>query len=325
LIPEAEVKLVSVILCTHNPRREYLQKVLHSLSEQTLPKEDWELLLIDNCSAPPVASQFTLKWHPYSRHVREEELGLSAARIKGVREASGEIIVFVDDDNVLRSDYLQTATEILRSHPEIGALGGQLLPLSDSVAYPAWFYNYAHYFAVGVQSLTSGDVSTRGYLWGAGLVVRRSLLVRAMECGGRPKLTDRRGTSLSSGGDGELCKWVLMQNKRLWYDEKLVAEHLIPPSRLTLDYLSGLINSLGESHRIFGKYDLVVRTPHKQSLGGYLVSTLKLIYRSLRYGRVSRAQFELVNPLPYVVIDQELREIKLFAEKLRTTGRESLT
>jgi len=37
---------VSVIICTHNPRPDYLQRVLDALKAQTLPKENWELLLM---------------------------------------------------------------------------------------------------------------------------------------------------------------------------------------------------------------------------------------------------------------------------------------
>jgi hypothetical protein len=39
---------LSVIICCHNPRIDYLLRVLKALSEQTLLKERWELLLIDN-------------------------------------------------------------------------------------------------------------------------------------------------------------------------------------------------------------------------------------------------------------------------------------
>jgi glycosyltransferase involved in cell wall biosynthesis len=39
---------VSVVICTHNSRRGYLVRVLDALKAQTLPREQWELLLIDN-------------------------------------------------------------------------------------------------------------------------------------------------------------------------------------------------------------------------------------------------------------------------------------
>jgi hypothetical protein len=45
---------LSVILCTHNPRPDYLSRVLASLRGQTLPAEQWEFLLIDNASRQPL-------------------------------------------------------------------------------------------------------------------------------------------------------------------------------------------------------------------------------------------------------------------------------
>ncbi len=66
---------VSVIICSHNPRREYLRRTLEALQAQTLSSTEWELLVIDNRSDPPLAASLELSWHPQSRVVREENLG----------------------------------------------------------------------------------------------------------------------------------------------------------------------------------------------------------------------------------------------------------
>src|SRR5277367_5769846 len=102
-VPSAEI---SVIVCTHNPRADYLRRTLDALREQNFPLNKWELLLIDNASEKPLAEVYDLSWHPQGRHVRELELGLTAARVRGIRESNGGLLVFVDDDNVLAPDYL---------------------------------------------------------------------------------------------------------------------------------------------------------------------------------------------------------------------------
>ncbi|MGA2852681.1 MAG: glycosyltransferase, partial [Verrucomicrobiota bacterium] len=51
---------ISIIICTHNPREDYLRRVLEALRAQTLPARDWELLLVDNASEKPLASRFDL-------------------------------------------------------------------------------------------------------------------------------------------------------------------------------------------------------------------------------------------------------------------------
>src|SRR6516164_3769231 len=117
----------SVILCTHNPRPEYLGRVLASLRGQTLPAKEWELLLIDNASTRPLAQTVDISWHSRGKHIWEVELGLTAARLRGIQEASGELLVFVDDDNLLAPDYLAQARAISARCPDLGAFGAGIL------------------------------------------------------------------------------------------------------------------------------------------------------------------------------------------------------
>jgi glycosyltransferase involved in cell wall biosynthesis len=95
---------LSVIICTHNPKSDYLNRTLESLKAQSLPRGEWELLLIDNCSAELLSQRWDLSWHPLGRHVREDELGLTAARARAINEAVADqmphlrLIVLTDDD-----------------------------------------------------------------------------------------------------------------------------------------------------------------------------------------------------------------------------------
>src|ERR1039458_3938551 len=117
---------ISVIICTHNLNQDYLRRTLGGLKRQTLVNSRWELLLIDNASARPLSSEVDLTWHSNARHIREEELGLTPARLRGIRESSGELLVFVDDDNVLADNYLEVAIDVAAKHPHIGAFGGSV-------------------------------------------------------------------------------------------------------------------------------------------------------------------------------------------------------
>ena len=107
---------ISVIICTHNPRPNYLRRVLDALRRQTLPMDQWEVLIIDNASRGRLtAATWDLSWHPRARIVREEEIGLSVARMRGMKEAAADILVFVDDDNVLDPDYLMQLLAAFRN------------------------------------------------------------------------------------------------------------------------------------------------------------------------------------------------------------------
>ena len=116
----------SVIICTRNPRLDYLSRVLTALREQTLPVTEWELLLIDNASKSPLEDLVDLSWHPTARIVREPEPGLTPARLRAIAEVESELIIFVDDDNVLDSSYLSECMLIAQQFPCLGAWGGQL-------------------------------------------------------------------------------------------------------------------------------------------------------------------------------------------------------
>ena len=132
---------VSVILCTHNPRADYLSATLESLQLQSLVRASWELLVIDNASESWLAPRLDLGWHPQARVIREETIGLVHARRRGITESRGHLLVFVDDDNVLAPRYLQSAIALSQMHPEIGAFGGQIVPRFEATP-PAWTEKY---------------------------------------------------------------------------------------------------------------------------------------------------------------------------------------
>ena len=103
-----------------------------------------ELLVIDNRSNDALAGRYDISWHPHGRHVREEKLGLSFARRRGVLEARGEAIAFVDDDNVLDENYLEIAASIM-ADKSIGALGGGGYPIFEEGFVPPPDFRISRY------------------------------------------------------------------------------------------------------------------------------------------------------------------------------------
>src|SRR6476646_7750846 len=113
--------MLSVIICTHNPRSDYFARCLEGLRTQSLPRNAWELILVDNRSDEPLANGVDVSWHPAARIVREETLGLTPARLRGIREAAGDLLVFVDDDNILDPNYLDQAVRIAEERSFLGS------------------------------------------------------------------------------------------------------------------------------------------------------------------------------------------------------------
>jgi glycosyltransferase involved in cell wall biosynthesis len=243
---------LSVITCSHNPRTDYLNQVLDALKGQTLDRLQWEYLLIDNASADQLESRVDLTWHPNARHIREGELGLTHARLRGIREAQGELLVFVDDDNVLASNYLAEAKRIDAEWPRLGAFGGQVTGAFDETP-PAWTRKY--WGRLVIREFEQDSWSNVPWLHetmpsGAGLCVRRSVATRYLEYhanGERRIIMDRAGDSLLSGGDTDLATTACDMGLGVGLFARLKVSHLIPPSRLSEDYLKKLVEGMAFS------------------------------------------------------------------------------
>jgi glycosyltransferase involved in cell wall biosynthesis len=234
----------SVIICTHNPRENYLRRVLQAIESQTLPKEKWELLLIDNGSSKPLASEWNLSWQPNARHIREEELGLTPARIRGIREAHGENLIFVDDDNVLAEDYLSVALDLLEVHPWIGALGGSTIGEFE-VPPESWWEGRLENLAIldvkkeawaCLAGMAGLDLFTP---CGAGMVIRRNIAAGWAETISKDPLKlglGRKGNSLTGYDDTDMVLFVCSKGLAIGRFPQLSLKHLIPRRRLQKDY-----------------------------------------------------------------------------------------
>jgi hypothetical protein len=247
---------ISVIICTHNPRPDYLRRTLDALQAQTLPKEQWELLLIDNASEKTLAGAWDLSWHPRARHIRESELGLTPARLTGIRESKGGLLVFVDDDNILAGDYLSTATELFARRSDLGVASGRLLPEYETPP-PVWFRPYESWIAVRriEQSVWSNFFDPRSEPCGAGMCLRRDVALgyaRKTSDDRRQQILDRKGKNLLSAGDVAITKVALGLGYSMGQFTELNALHLIPSRRVSEKYLFSLYRSLQASGQVLG-------------------------------------------------------------------------
>ena len=239
---------ISVIVCTHNPRLDQLRRTVGSLAAQTLSRREWELLLVDNASDERVETSADLSWHPRARYVREDELGLTAARMRGVKEASGALLVFVDDDNVLAPNFLAEALRILAAFPYLGAFGAGRLEPEFEVAPPPEILPRVRLLAIrSVESARwSNNPADHGIIpWGAGLCVRRRVAESYRDVVSTHDVSatlDRKGRHLFAGGD-DLFSWVASaRGEGFGIFPQLRVTHLIGADRLTQSYFLRLIH-----------------------------------------------------------------------------------
>lgn len=169
---------LSVILTTYN-RPKLLEKTLVGFANQTASKEDFEIIVVDDGSQPPVkriAEEFCDRINVV--YLRQENKGLAAARNTGIKAAKGQIVLFSDDDDVPAPDLI---AEHLRSHQEhpderIAVLGHldwhsdlQVTPLMHYITHVG-----GEYF--GYDKLQDGQFYNVWKWWGGLISAKRSLL-----------------------------------------------------------------------------------------------------------------------------------------------------
>jgi glycosyltransferase involved in cell wall biosynthesis len=246
---------LSVIICSHNPRRHYLEWVLAALRGQSLPTTDWELLLVDNASDQQLATLFDLSWHPQARHVSEPQLGVAVARQRGIEKASGSLLVFVDDDNVLARDYLAEALRIADEWPKLGVWGGSIVPEFE-IEPPPRLRKFLRCLAlreVDTPIWSNVPSCSEAEVWGAGMCVRAEIGRAYRHHFERSKIVigGRRGRSgLASSADIELCYVACHAGYGMGLFPTLVVTHLIPKERLDQRYIWRLAQAARASNLV---------------------------------------------------------------------------
>lgn len=301
---------LSIVICCYNSEKR-LPKTLYHLSKQNLNGLTTEVVIVDNNSSDSTSKISLEIWSELSnpfqlRVIYEPNPGISNARKTGINNAFGQIIVFCDDDNWLHEDYLTNSFKIMNFNTEIGVLGGRGIPVFDGDE-PDWFNSFQSAYAVGFQSLFSGEITSRGYVWGAGCCLRRSILLQLYSAGFNSLCTGRKDKELISGDDSEICKWHILIGKKLWYDESLVFRHFIENHKLKKDYLEKLYDGFNLSGEILNLYDEVISYEKSRRLKKIIfhirrLKNLLFDYKkfSLKYHYHSQLKKSLINYFKYL-------------------------
>jgi glycosyltransferase involved in cell wall biosynthesis len=309
---------VSVVVCTHNPHPDRLRRTLESLREQSLARNQWELLVVDNASDTRVSDTYDLSWHRRARHIREEKLGLTPARLRGIAEAEGELLVFVDDDNVLAPMFLKEALDIWNRHPYLGAFGAGRLEPEFEIQPPPEIRPSLNLLAVRSvkQSQWSSNIrDVESIPWGAGLCVSRGVAdayARVIDSLGSDVIAvlGRRGLELFAGED-DVFSWVAASlGLGFGIFPCLRLTHLIPARRLSRQYFLKLIHDHTFSHNV-RQYLLAGVAPRR--IDGFRY--VHLLLHGVRNGGFSMqcqwASSRGADAAVQFIVDKQLQPVKL--------------
>ena len=122
----------SVIVATYNRRNE-LRELLESLEKQTLPREHFEVVIVDDGSTD--GTQEWLREHEKESSLRlhflqQKNAGPAAARNRGMKEASGDFFIFIDSDCIAPPSWLERIQHAVTTE-RLDAFGGPDVARAD--------------------------------------------------------------------------------------------------------------------------------------------------------------------------------------------------
>jgi glycosyltransferase involved in cell wall biosynthesis len=170
---------VSVVIPLYNKRGYILAAVAGAMSQSLAPLE---VIVVDDGSTDGgnvLVSDYARDHHPATvRILTQANAGVSAARNRGISEARGEFVAFLDADDYWDPGYLEAALQSMSDHPSCGAVfgsiievaGGRQRALTPALArpvviedYPGWFIRHR-----GRGLWSSNTVARKEFLFACG-------------------------------------------------------------------------------------------------------------------------------------------------------------
>ena len=239
---------LSLIVATYN-RSASLIRALESVAQQNAPASEWECVVINNNSTDDTQERFAefAAAHPdlNMRMVTELRQGLSFARNRGIRESEAEYIAIIDDDERISPDFITSYISLFDSTPDAVAAGGPIVAEYPS-GRPRWMSHFTErpvantmYFGDKVREFPEGRIPG-----GGNMALRRSAVRRY---GVFDTSLGYVGESLVGGEECDLFERLRIAEAKYYYVPTAVMYHIIPPEKLTANYLSRLSYNIGVS------------------------------------------------------------------------------
>ena len=219
---------LTVVICTHN-RAAYLPACLDSLLRQDLPRDRFEIIVVDNASTDNTAAVCGAYENRGVRRIFDAVPGLSHARNTGWRAGGGELIAFLDDDAIACEGWLSAAWTAYRSlQPAPAGLGGPVR-LQRNSPEPAWM-NAPLRQPLGELDwgLAPRKLLPTEWIIGANCFYSRKCLE---QFGGFDERLGRKGACLLSGEETMLHKQIEQAGGYIYYVPAAAVRHRVTLER----------------------------------------------------------------------------------------------
>jgi glycosyltransferase involved in cell wall biosynthesis len=243
---------ITVAICTRN-RSALLDTTLASLSQMTIPPHATMAVVVvnndstDNTEA--VISKYTERLR--IRSVLETRLGAAFARNRAVESASGDYMLWTDDDAVVAPNWLSAYVDAFGRYPE-GVVFGGPIRLKFEGTPPAWMQRVSHVIRAAYAELDHGneefelDPSPYFAPWGPNYAVRlpeHRQFRYDTRLGPGPN-----GTRL--GDETDLLHRMLVAGHRGYWIPAPVVEHFVPKRYQTISHLRKYFESRGRTQAL---------------------------------------------------------------------------
>ena len=270
---------ISVAICTWN-RSRLLARALRSLMSQRMTREDsWEVLVVNNsCTDDTDSVVGTFAGCLPVRTLSEPRPGLSNARNRALANASGEYIIWTDDDVTVCGDWLSAYVEAFRRWPNHGIFGGPIRPTFEGKP-PGWLLSVwpqvETAYAIRDFGPTEQELSVeeRRLPFGANYAIRTDLQ-RSHPYD--PVLGRSPGNLFLGGEEIAVIQTIMSEGSPGRWVPKAAVNHWVPKSRQSTRYIRNYWRGQGEleatsvdlrSHpRLLGVPRWIVRVCMEQEL-----------------------------------------------------------
>jgi glycosyltransferase involved in cell wall biosynthesis len=277
--PSAELPTVSVVIPTYN-RAKMLGITLESFVHQHYPKNRFEIVVADNNSGDETR-QVVEEWQRRSavsvKYVFEKRQGVHYARNTAAWQTSGDILYYTDDDMIASRELLEEIVKPFSMDPRVGSATGRILPQWE-VLPPEWILKLCNNFRLSLNDLGEQMLIQEKDpgVYSCHMAMRRGIFFQSG--GFNPENT--AGEWIGDGETGLNIK-IKELGYKFAYNGKAVIRHMIPPQRMTQEYLNKRLANQGncDSYTDYKKH----RYSEKQLIERIAGHQAKIVEHSAHY------------------------------------------
>ena len=226
---------VTLLVCTRNRSRDLRDLLETALAQEADDSYSYEVLIVDNNSNDDtrrVVETMMMTGHPNLRYLFQE-CPKSDALNAGLEAARGVIVSVVEDDCLLKSDWVKQLVVAFREHPDVSVIGSKVLPIWQGTV-PSWL-SREHWSALALTDY--GDTPfTVDAQHKARLLYCSILRVDAQAVGGFRSVSNVSSEPIGGVDDVEILERLWLAGKRGLYLPALVMRHKVNVGRLTKSY-----------------------------------------------------------------------------------------